>query len=127
MMTLLLISLFFCHFLADFPLSTKWMLAAKQKGEPFLPILVHAGIHAALMGLVLVLFLHDEPNGWLYITKLIPFQWFTHFGIDVMKGKMMVWYPSTADTSNKLYWLLFGLDQFLHATVILLMVTWTIW
>ncbi len=127
MQTMLLLSLFFCHFLADFPLSNKWMLDAKQKGTPFFPILVHAGVHAVLMGIVLILFLHDEPNGWFYILKLIPFQWFTHFGIDVLKGKTMVWYPSTADPKNKIYWLLFGFDQFLHAVVILLMVTWEIW
>ncbi|MEO6902401.1 MAG: hypothetical protein ABI315_04515 [Bacteroidia bacterium] len=51
--SILLISLFFCHFLADFThLSTNWMLSAKRLGKPLFPILSHAAVHAALMGVL---------------------------------------------------------------------------
>ncbi len=40
---------------------------------------------------------------------------------DVLKGKCNVWFPSAANPANKLHWILFGFDQFLHAVVIILM------
>jgi Protein of unknown function (DUF3307) len=116
-MITLLVLLFICHFLADFsPLSTAWMLNAKSKGTPPLPIFAHAGIHAVLMFTVLLFFVTP-----LLALQLMAFQWLTHFVIDVCKGKMNVWFPIVANANDKRYWLLFGFDQLMHQCVILTM------
>lgn len=127
---ILLLSLFFCHFLADFThLSTNWMLKAKRFGSPLLPILAHAFVHATLMAITLEIYCHYTIYG--YETKLFEFtrvdklfflQLVTHFLIDFWKGRMNFWFPTLTDPSNKFFWWLFGIDQFFHASVILLMV-----
>ncbi len=122
MMILLLALLFLCHFLADFsPLSTDWMLRAKSKGSPLFPIFVHAGVHASLMFAVLFFFI-PFTLAW----QLATFQWFTHFIIDVCKGKMNVLFPAVANSTNKSYWVLFGFDQLMHQLMIVVMVWATI-
>lgn len=125
MMYSLLLGLFFCHFLGDFsPLSTAWMLNAKRFGKPFLPILAHAAVHASLMGLCLCCTLgFADPYKLLY---LIGFQLVTHFLIDVWKGRMNAWFPILQSPTNKWHWLIFGFDQYLHATVIVLMTAYAV-
>ncbi|MEO8761862.1 MAG: DUF3307 domain-containing protein [Bacteroidia bacterium] len=117
--SILLISLFFCHFLADYThLSTNWMISAKGLGRPLFPIIAHASVHALLMGITLTLFGIRGNILW----QLIVFQLVTHFLIDVWKGRMNGWFPSLQSASNKWHWVIFGFDQFLHAIVITLMV-----
>ncbi len=119
MQTQILIGLFFCHFLADYThLSTAWMLRAKQLGKPFYPILVHALIHAILM--LVVLALAFGVSG-VKLLELSSFQLVTHFVIDVLKGRMNGWYPALQSPANKWYWIVFGMDQYLHALVIIAM------
>ena len=48
---LLLITLFICHYLADFCLTSPAMIRAKADGRNPWPILLHAGIHAGLVGI----------------------------------------------------------------------------
>lgn len=125
MKTQILIGLFFCHFLADYThLSTAWMLNAKRLGKPLLPIFQHAVVHGVLMGL----FLRVCLGGWgSYndtVAYLFYFQIVTHFIIDVWKGKMNGWFPSLQSPTNKWHWIVFGLDQYLHALVIILMVSY---
>ena len=116
----LFILLFICHFLCDFtPLSTAWMLKAKQAGKPLLPILAHAGMHAGTMFIVLLFF-----TNLLIAFKLGCFQLLTHFIIDVWKGRMNSWFPILRDSTKKSYWIIFGFDQFLHQLVIVLMVSY---
>ncbi len=120
MHTTLLFSLFLCHWLADFsPLSTAWMLKAKEKGSPLFPIFVHACVHGGLMSIVFVLINPISDPVWLLP---ILFQITSHFLIDVLKGKLGVWFPTLADSSNKWHWFVFGMDQFLHTITILYMV-----
>lgn len=118
MQLLILIGLFFCHFLADFtPLSTKEMLAAKKFGTPLIPIAAHAIAHGILMLFFLLLLGVDYElamNLWL-------FQVATHFLIDLLKGKLNFWFPIFQDNTNKAHWILFGFDQFLHSVVVILM------
>jgi len=52
----LLISLLLCHFVADYVLTTPAMIEAKATGKHLIHIVLHAGIHAVLMGGVLVAF-----------------------------------------------------------------------
>ena len=118
-----LIALFICHFLADYThLSTNWMLSAKRLGTPLFPIAAHAFIHALLMFLVMVIIIDNENP--LLIISLTLFQFATHFGIDVLKGKMNYWFPSLQNPANKLHWYMFGFDQLLHAIVIIIMASY---
>ena len=93
MQTLILIGLFFCHLLADYThLSTTWMLNAKKIGKPFIPIMVHAMVHALLMGIFLACF------GISNVIWLMGFQFITHFVIDVWKDTFANYPPTVADT-----------------------------
>lgn len=119
--TILLIGLFFCHFLADFTwLSTDKMLKAKKHGTPLYPIFVHAYYHMTLTALFMMVFSwFFKMEGYVFIYSNL-FLLITHFIIDVWKGKMNVWFPKLEDPNNKLHWVVFGLDQYLHALVIIL-------
>lgn len=106
-----------CHWLADFThFSTPWMLKAKAIGKPFFPIFIHACVHGTLMCFVLLFFVPLKM-----VLLLTAFQIATHFCIDVLKGKLNVWFPSLANNTNPYHWYIFGADQFLHQTVIVLM------
>lgn len=121
--TILLLSLFFCHFLADYThLSTAWMLSAKRLGKPLLPILTHAGVHTILMGVTMTILGYGNCfTGFDIVGKLMIFQLATHFLIDVWKGRMNGWFPALQSPANKWHWIVFGFDQFLYAGVIILM------
>lgn len=123
-MTLLLILLNICHWIADYTwLSTPWMLNAKRKGTPLFPIFCHACVHATLMGAVLQFYLHGEWLRWRFDTvdALSFTQLFTHFSIDVLKGRMNVWFPKVSHPANVIHWTVFGADQLLHQLVIIFM------
>jgi len=112
----ILISLFFCHFLADYVFVDDTMLSAKRFGTPLYPIWMHATLHGVLMWFVLIFFGINPWNAFLFYL----FEKITHFLIDVLKGKINKWYPPAQSPVNKIHWVIFGLDQFLHALVILL-------
>lgn len=104
------------HTLADYThLSTKWMLQAKMEGKPILPIMAHAGVHAVLFTFVALFF-----GTWWQILLVFLIQFGCHFGIDFLKGKMNVWFPTLKSTENKFHWYVFGADQYLHYITILL-------
>lgn len=113
MKVLILIGLFFCHFLGDFTyLSNQWMMQAKKHGRPLFPILAHAGVHAILMGVFLGIM------GVANVLSLAGIQLISHFAIDLWKGRMNGWFPILRDPDKKISWTFFGFDQFLHAVVI---------
>lgn len=113
----LLILLNFCHWIADYTwLSTDEMLSAKKFGEPLFPILKHALVHAVLTFAV-VFFLFSDKSVVAALIMLI-----THFLIDLSKGKMNKWFKVLQSPSNKLHWVVFGGDQFLHQVVIITIV-----
>jgi hypothetical protein len=101
------------------PLSNPWMLRAKNAGQPLLPILAHASVHGALMMSVLIFFTDIQ-----IALTLVLFEIATHFIIDVYKGKMNIWFPKLKEPANYLHWTVFGIDQLLHQTVILLIVAY---
>lgn len=112
-------ALFTCHWLADYtPLSTRTMLKAKATGEPWHPILLHGATHGALMCLTVLAFTQDIGHA---LFALI-FQTFTHWGIDTLKGRFNVWFPSVKDTTKYFHWVVFGADQLLHNIIILIIV-----
>ena len=116
---LLAASLLLAHWTADWtPLSRPWMLAAKKHGTPILPIAAHAAMHAVLMACVLIAF----GVGALAIIIASLMQFLTHWFIDIGKGRLAAKLPVTADSTKTWYWMVMGLDQYLHQLVILLMV-----
>jgi len=114
----LLILFLVTHYIADYThLSTSWMLVAKRSGTPLYPIFIHAFIHTSLM-LAICSFFH---LGNQILAELFLLQLLSHFTIDVLKGKMNIWFSKVANPANKVHWYIFGLDQLLHQLVIVLM------
>ncbi len=110
----LLIVLLICHYLADFCLTTPAMIRAKTDGRNVWPILLHAGIHAVLMGLCLLIW----GVAWEMLLLLMLAELVSHFLIDTAKGRLTARFPELADMQQKPYWMLYGLDQLLHLLVI---------
>lgn len=116
---LILIGLNLCHFLGDYThLSTQEMLKSKRTGKAFPYIIMHGFIHAFLMGLFLIYIIPHKIELWY---GLFMFQFLSHTVIDVLKGKLNVWFPALANPANKYHWYVFGADQFLHQLVIIIM------
>lgn len=115
----LLLGLFFCHFLADFtPLSSPWMLRAKENGAPLFPIFIHASVHGVLMLALLLLFFSYEISA---IVIVIGLQVLSHFCIDVLKGRVSAVFLFLKSNQSKGYWVAMGADQYLHASILLTM------
>lgn len=112
---LLLVLLMFCHFLADYtPMLDLNMIKAKEKGSPIGPIIEHGITHGVLM-LWVVLIMKNIPLSCL--TFVI--QSTSHALIDILKGKIGVWFPVFKDYNKRPLWALMGFDQYLHFIVIL--------
>ena len=105
--TLLLIVLLVCHYLADFCLTS-------PDGRNLLPILLHASIHGALMGICLLCW----NVSWKCILAMIAWEIVSHFLIDLAKARVSVHFPRLADMRFRPYWMLFGFDQLLHLVVV---------
>lgn len=111
---LLLIVLLICHYLADFCLTWLALIRSKADGRNVWPILLHAVLHAVLMGACLLVFgVNVELSLWLMLLEVV-----THFVIDFGKAAVSVKVPLLADVKQKAYWVLFGLDQLLHQLVV---------
>ena len=115
-MMLLLIALLICHYLADFCLTWPALIRSKADGRNVWPILLHAAVHAVLMGVCLLVF--GVTTEQLFL--LMSLELVTHFIIDVGKAALSVKIPLLADIKRKPYWVLFGLDQLLHQLVVII-------
>ncbi len=113
-MMLLLVGLLACHYLADFCLTWPALIQSKADARSIRPILLHAGVHAVLMGCCLLVYGVDARL-FLILTLL---ELITHFLIDTIKAHVSVRFPLLADIKQKAYWVLFGLDQLLHQMVV---------
>lgn len=111
---LLLVSLLACHYLADFCLTSPAMIKAKADGRNLLPILLHASIHGALMGVSLLIW----EVSWKWLLSMIVMEIVSHFFIDLAKARLSAKYPCLADQQQKSHWMVYGLDQLLHQLVI---------
>lgn len=114
MNTVLLIALLVGHYLADFCLTTPAMIRAKADGRNVLPILLHAGIHALLVGVCLLAF----GVQWRLLLLLMLAELVSHYLIDTTKGLLTARFPKLADMQQKPYWMLYGFDQLLHLLII---------
>ena len=114
MNAVLLIVLLVGHYLADFCLTTPAMIRAKVDGRKVGPILLHAGVHALLVGVCLLVF--GVP--WKLLLFLMLAELVSHFLIDMVKGRLTARSQELADMQQKSYWMLYGFDQLLHLLVI---------
>ena len=111
----LLIALLGCHYLADFCLTLPVMIRAKSDGRKLWPIVLHASIHAVLMGLCLLIYGVE----WQMLLFLMMIELVSHFVIDVSKTRVSIRFPFLSDNRHKPYWMLYGLDQLLHQMVVI--------
>jgi hypothetical protein len=104
---LLFIGLELKHYIADYFLQPGWMLGGKgdfrQPGG-----YAHAGVHAALTALVLLL--AGTPLNWL--TGIVVAEFVVHYLLDYSK----IHYSRGVhvDTQPRRFWSLHGLDQITH-------------
>ena len=107
--------LFLCHFLGDYThLSTRKMLNAKKLAKPLLPIFYHSVVHGVLILVPLLLFNYNKIY-YAFIVMVL-----SHFLIDVSKGLVNRYFEQTRDISKTIFWIVFGLDQFLHSVVLII-------
>jgi hypothetical protein len=102
-----LFALFFKHFICDFPLQiSPWMY--RNKGT-YMHIggISHSGIHG--IGTLIVLFPFIGAHSLIF--AIIDF--ITHYHIDWAKVNIGRHYDLKPDNSDW-FWILLGLDQFLH-------------
>ena len=115
--TLLLVLLFAAHFLGDFtPLSTATMQRAKAVGRPLGPIAAHAGVHALLIGLAVLVI--AWPGGARYALA-VAIAFGTHFTIDWARGRLVAGRPDRFRPGTQAFWSALGLDQLAHGLVLI--------
>lgn len=112
----LILFLLLCHYLADFCLTSPAMIRAKADGRNPWPIMLHAAIHAGLVGICLLCW----QTPWKTLLLLVLLELVSHFLIDTAKGRLTARFPALADMQQKPYWMLYGLDQLLHLIVLVL-------
>ena len=105
---LILVALQVKHFVVDFPLQTRYQWSNKGTwGHP--GGILHAGLHAIGTGGVIWFFTRDLPTAAI----LAAVDMVVHYHIDWAKMRLnhaMGWAPTT----HPQFWVLLGLDQFLH-------------
>lgn len=109
-------ALLVAHFLADFtPLSTPRMLEAKSTAKAPGWILLHAGVHGALVALAVW---GAVRPGWSLIAAAFGIELATHFAIDAARARLGVRVPALGDPSRRSFWHFLGFDQLLHGLVL---------
>jgi hypothetical protein len=94
------------HLIADFFLQTEWMFVGKEQPSKWLaPLAAHAGTHAALTVIIVLLF--NPVLWWLGAVDLI-----VHAAID--RGKALTGRSLGSKEGQRVWWQIFGTDQMLH-------------
>lgn len=116
----LLLFLYLKHFLVDFPLQTPYHYLNKGKYGHW------GGIDHALghfwwtyMVVFIVLLIYDYRSPLLLAGVCAVFDGILHYHIDWAKNKIKDHYK-WGPTTHEQFWILTGLDQFLHAVTYLL-------
>jgi hypothetical protein len=91
-----------CHYLADFCFTSPAMIKAKADELNPWPLLLHAGIHAGLIGLCLLVW----GVSWKLLLMLVLIELVSHFLIDTFKGYLTARYSFFANMQKKPYWML---------------------
>ena len=114
------------HFLADYPLQTKYMLGKFKHGASFfLPLLAHCSVHALFTLFITFFFLHEI----ILCLQLALFDLVIHFVMDRIKASPLLlgrfkalsareykntFHDSDRMKSNTYFWWSLGLDQMVH-------------
>lgn len=94
------------HFLFDFPLQTQYQSSNKGTyGHP--GGILHAGLHSVGTAAVLACFSLDIP----LLFAILAAEFLIHYHVDWTKAQLV---KRIAPERNYGFWLIFGLDQFLH-------------
>ncbi len=103
----LLIGLEVKHYIADYFLPPAWMLVGK--GDWRHPGgYAHAGLHAALSGVVLLIAATPLP----IVAALVVAEWVIHYALDY--SKILYSRGVRADSDPRRFWALHGIDQLTH-------------
>ncbi len=97
------------HFLADFPLQTRWMLGKFQPGWEFVyPLLAHTAIHAIFTFFITLFFITPLLAFGLAIFDLV-----VHFIVDRLKAgpKYLGRFKNVQEAP---FWICIGADQLFH-------------
>jgi hypothetical protein len=111
------------HFLADYPLQTKYMLGKFKEDGWFLPLVSHAAVHGAF---TFVIALHFVKVSDAFVLGLLDLC--VHYFMDRMKASPNVlgrFKPFSGEVNeenatptqrrdNKLFWWSLGFDQMVH-------------
>lgn len=104
---LLFIGLELKHFVADYLLQPGWILAGKGDFRK-IGGYAHAGLHAVLTGIVLLL--ASVPLSWAL--PIVVGEFVIHYLLDY--SKIAYSRGVHVDTEPSRFWALHGMDQFLH-------------
>jgi hypothetical protein len=108
------------HFIADYLLQPRWMIAGKASfAKP--GGYAHVAIHA--LGSFLVLTLAGVSGAM--IAGLVIAEAVAHYVIDHVKARWSLAHPS--DPARKSYWAAHGVDQFMHQLTYALMLFLAMW
>ena len=112
----LMLFLFTKHFIIDFLLQAKYQWSNKGTyGHP--GGILHAGLHG--IG-TLISIMWYAPNMALQLASI---DMLIHYHIDWLKMNLNDWFMWKADT-HKEFWILLGIDQYLHALTYIGIIGW---
>lgn len=114
---LILVFLFSKHVIIDFPLQTPYQYLNKGKyGHP--GGLLHSGLHGLATFAIFAVFLVSIKFAIIYGIA----DFLIHYHIDWAKVNINEYYQWKPTTHSQ-FWILLGLDQYLHSMTYILMVT----
>ena len=103
------------HFVCDFVLQTKYQVEKKRiYGHP--GGILHAGLHA-LFSIPALLFLALAP---MMVAAFVVAEFLVHYHVDWAKAQIDERAGWTSD--KQAYWIIFGLDQFIHQVTYVVMI-----
>lgn len=111
----LLMLLLFKHFLADFPLQTKYMMRKSNAKNWQGPLLAHIALH----GLFTVVVVLAMTSRWDLACLLGLADFCVHGLIDAVKARFARYHQF-----DKRYWIALGLDQYFHQVTYIAMVVY---
>ena len=112
----LMLFLFTKHFIIDFLLQAKYQWSNKGTyGHP--GGILHAGLHG--IG-TLISIMWYAPNMALQLASI---DMLIHYHIDWLKMNLNDWFMWKADT-HKEFWILLGIDQYMHALTYIGIIGW---
>jgi len=110
----LLTVLFTKHILADYFFQRAWMFPDKGIYGAWGGV-AHAISHTILTSIILIFF-----TGWFTAQLLAILDGIIHYHIDYIKNN--VWKSKKLTSNDSLYWMIHGVDQFLHFLTYVLIV-----